>query len=108
MFFTRRAPVSYDQAVEKAATMLLIALSDHAKQQFSSVQLEALRLRQDLGERRLAGGRTVRAVFRDIRVRAEAMLASELRATGVAHDVGDELHRILSRLVASMEQIFSD
>ena len=36
---------AYDQAVDRAALALLAALRDHANPQFSSVQLEALRLR---------------------------------------------------------------
>ena len=48
---------AYDEAVERAALAPLAALLDHANPQFSSVQLEALRLRKQRtaiggGERR--------------------------------------------------------
>ena len=48
---------AYDEAVERAALAPLTALPDHANPQFSSVQLEALRLRKQRtaiggGERR--------------------------------------------------------
>ena len=47
---------AYDQAVDRAALALLAALRDHANPQFSSVQLEALRLR-GIGEGALGYGR---------------------------------------------------
>ena len=40
-----RSSDAYDQAIDRAALMLLAALRDHANPQYSSVQLEALRLR---------------------------------------------------------------
>ena len=57
---------TYDEAVERAALALLAALRDHANPQYSSVQLEALRLR-GVGEAGHGyGRRRTEPVFADI------------------------------------------
>ena len=99
---------AYREAVDRAALMLLAALRDHTKPQFSSVQLEAVRLRGGLDENgRAFGTANVHAVFADIRERAIAMLAAELKETAAPHDVCAEMNGILERLLASVEQAFS-
>ena len=61
---------AYDEAVERAALAPLAALLDHANPQFSSVQLEAPRLR-GIGEAAHGYGRwRTEAVFADISQRA--------------------------------------
>lgn len=97
---------AYDQAVERAALALLAALRDHANPQFSSIQLEALRLR-GIGEgARGHGRRKTEAVFADISQRASDLLAAELRAARVTADVAAEMDRILRRLLTSFERVF--
>ncbi len=84
------------------------ALRDHTKPQFSSVQLEAIRLRGSLDENgRAFGTASVHAVFADIRERATALLAAELKESGESSDVGAEMNRVLERLLTSVEQAFS-
>jgi hypothetical protein len=90
---------AYDQAVDRAAFALLAALRDHANPQFSSVQLEALRLR-GVGEQGY-GRRRTQAVFADISQRAADLLAAELREAGVTAEVAAEMDRILQRLLTS-------
>jgi hypothetical protein len=98
---------AYAEAIDRAALLLLAALRDHAKPQFSSVQLEALRLRGGLVEGGF-GQKSVRAVFADIRERATIMLAEELKSARVADDVGAEMNRILRRLLTSVERMFAE
>lgn len=98
---------AYNEAIDRAALMLLAALRDHVKPQFSSVQLEALRRRGGLFESAQAvGERNVRVVFGDIRERATAMLAAELKRSGAAADVAAEMDRVLQRLLTTVEQAF--
>ena len=90
---------AYYEAVDRAALALLAALRDHANPQFSSVQLEALRLR-GVGEG--AHGyarRRTHAVFADISQRATDLLAAE---------VAVEMDRILQRLLISFERVFAE
>ena len=99
---------AYDQAVDRAALALLAALRDHANPQFSSVQLEALRLR-GVGEG--AHGyarRRTQAVFADISQRATDLLAAELKEAGVTAEVAVEMDRILQRLLISFERVFAE
>ncbi len=99
---------AYKEAVDRAAVMLLAALRDHIKPQFSSVQLEAIRLRGGLLESgHPVGQENVHVVFADIRKRATAMLAAELKRSGAADDVVAEMDRILHRLLTSVEQAFA-
>jgi hypothetical protein len=99
---------TYKAAVDRAALMVLAALRDHTKPQFSAVQLEAIRLRGDLSESgQVFGQRNVHAVLADIRRRATSMLAAELRQSGVAADVAAEMDRVLHRLLTSVEQAFA-
>jgi hypothetical protein len=103
------SPQSYAEALDRAALMVLAALRDHAKTQFSSVQLEALRLRgTQFDSARGFGKHAVHAVFADIRERAITMLEAELIEAGVADDVGAELNRILHELLDSMEKMFAE
>jgi hypothetical protein len=96
------------EAVDRAALMLLAALRDHTKPQFSSVQLEAIRLRGGLDEDgRAFGAASVHAVFADIRERAVALLAAELEESGATADVSAEMNSVLQRLLVSVEQAFS-
>ena len=89
--------------------MLLGALRDHAKPQFSLVQLEALRLRGGVAnEARGPGRKNAHAVFADIRRRATDLLSAEMRKAGVADDVGAEMDRILRRLLDSVEGMFAE
>ena len=98
---------AYNEAIDRAALMLLAALRDHVKPQFSSVQLEALRRRGGLLDSAQAvGERNVRVVFADIRERAVAMLAAELKRSGAAADVAAEMDRVLHRLLTTVEQAF--
>jgi hypothetical protein len=98
---------AYKAAVDHAALMLLAALRDHAKPQFSAVQLEALRLRGGVAKEGSGSGRkNAHAVFADIRIRATDLLSAELKRSGVAQDVGAEVDRILHRLLISVEQMF--
>ena len=98
---------AYRVAIDRAALMLLAALRDHAKPQFSSVQLEALRLRGDvLSKARSSSRKNAHAVFADIRTRATDLLRAELQKSDVADDVGNEMDRILRRLLTSVEQMF--
>jgi hypothetical protein len=100
---------AYREAVDRAALMLLAALRDHANPQFSSVQLEALRLRGGLVENaRGLGSRSVHSVFADLRERATTILAAELKTARVADDVAAEMNRILDRLLNSIEGIFAE
>ena len=95
---------AYYEAVDRAALALLAALRDHANPQFSSVQLEALRLR-GVGEG--AHGyarRRTHAVFADISQRATDLLAAELKEAGVTA----EMDRILQRLLISFERVFAE
>jgi hypothetical protein len=97
---------AYHEAIDRAALMLLAALRDHVKPQFSSVQLETIRQRRGLFESAQAvGGRNVRVVA-DIRERATAMLAAELKRSGAATDVAAEMERVLQRLLTTVEQAF--
>jgi hypothetical protein len=100
---------AYYEAVDRAALALLAALRDHANPQFSSVQLEALRLR-GVGEG--AHGyarRRTHAVFADISQRATDLLAAELKEAGVtAAEVAVEMDRILQRLLISFERVFAE
>jgi hypothetical protein len=96
---------TYKEAIDRAALMLLAALRDHAKPHYSSVQLEAMRLRSGV----IKGGfgqNSVRAVFTDIRQRATTMLAAELETARVGDDVGAEMNLILRRLLDSVEDMF--
>jgi len=103
-----RSSDAYNQAVDRAALLLLAALRDHANPQFSSIQLEALRLR-GAGESGHGYERTrTHAVFADISRRATDLLAAELREAGVAADVGGEMDRILRRLLTSFERVLID
>ena len=98
---------AYNEAVDRAALMLLAALRDHVKPQFSSVQLETLRRRGGLFESAQAvSEHNVRAVFADIRERATVMLAAELKRSGAAADVAAEMDRVLQRLLTTVEQAF--
>ena len=101
-----RSSDAYDEAVDRAAFMLLAALRDHANPQFSSVQLEALRLR-GFGAQAYAPA-TTHAVFADISRRATDLLADELREARVTADVAAEMGRILRRLLASFERVFAE
>jgi hypothetical protein len=99
---------AYNEAVERAALMLLAALRDHANPQFSSVQLEALRLR-GVGEGVQSYGRSrTQAVFADISERATYLLSAELREAGVTSEVAAEMDRILRRLLTSFERVFAE
>ncbi len=98
---------TYKEAIDRAALMLLAALRDHAKPHYSSVQLEAMRLRSGL----IKGGfgpRSVHAVFADIRRRATIMLAAELKTARVEADVCVEMNLILRRLLDSVEEMFAE
>jgi hypothetical protein len=99
---------AYKEAVDHAAMMLLAALRDHANPQFSSVQLEALRLRGTAEHGRSFERNKTHAVFADIRQRATDLLSAELREAGAAADVGAEMDRILRRLLPSVERIFAE
>jgi len=101
------ASAAYNQAIDRAALMVLAALRDHAKPQYSSVQLEAMRLRGGLIKSGF-GPSNVRAVFTDIRQRATTLLAAELKTARVADDVGAEMNRILRRLLDSVEDMFAE
>jgi hypothetical protein len=99
---------AYDEAIERAELALLGALRDHANPQFSSVQLEALRLR-GIGEGLHGyGRRRTEAVFADISERATDLLAAELKAARVTGDVAAEMDRILRRLLTSFERVFAE
>jgi hypothetical protein len=99
---------AYDEAVERAALALLAALRDHANPQYSSVQLEALRLR-GVGEAGHGyGRRRTEAVFADISQRATDLLTAELRAAHVTAEVAAEMDRILRRLLTSFERVFAE
>ena len=98
---------AYQEAIDRAAMMLLAALRDHAKPHYSSVQLEAMRLRGGLADGGF-GRQNVQAVFTDIRQRATAMLAAELKSARVGDDVGAEMNRILRRLLDSVEHMFAE
>jgi hypothetical protein len=104
-----RPSQAYTDAIDRAAVLLLAALRDHAKPQFSAVQLEAMRLRgrpiESAGSSRPDG---VHEVFTDLRERAMAMLTAELNKARVADDVAMEMIRILRRLLDSVEQMFAD
>lgn len=105
MSFTRSDV--YRETVDRAALMLLAALRDHIEPQFSSIQLEAIRLRGDLAREGHGSDRNkVRAVISDIRQRATDLLSAELEKSGVADDVGAEMERVLQRLLNSIEQTF--
>jgi cytochrome P450 len=97
---------AYNEAIDRAALMLLAALRDHAKPHYSSIQLEAMRLRGGLFEG--FGQKRVHAVFADIRRRAMTMLAAELKAARVEDDVAVEMNRILRRLLDSVETMFAE
>lgn len=104
-----RPSQAYRDAIDRAALLVLAALRDHAKPQFSAVQLEAMRLRGRLIES--AGGLRrdgVREVFADIRERATEMLAAELNKARAADDVATEMIRILRRLLDSVEGMFAE
>jgi hypothetical protein len=98
---------AYREAIDRAALLLLAALRDHAKPHYSSVQLEAMRLRGGFGEGGF-GRRSVHTVFADIRQRATIMLAAELKSARVADEVGAEMNRILRRLLDSVERMFAE
>jgi len=98
---------AYKEAIDRAALMVLAALRDHAKPQYSSVQLEAMRLRGGLIESGF-GQNNVRAVFTDIRQRAITILAAERKTAKVDDDVGAEMNRILRRLLDSVEDMFAE
>jgi len=97
---------AYDEAVNRAALMLLAALRDHANPQFSSVQLEALRLR-GIGAQAYAPA-TTQAVFADISRRAADLLGAELRGARVDAEVAAEMVRTLRRLLTSFERVFAE
>ncbi len=101
-----RSSDAYDEAVDRAAFMLLAALRDQANPQFSSVQLEALRLR-GFGAQAYAPA-TTHAVFADISRRATDLLAADLREARVTAAVAAEMVRILRRLLASFERVFAE
>jgi hypothetical protein len=104
-----RPSAAYRDAIDRAALMLLAALRDHAKPQFSLVQLEALRLRGGVvGGDRSSGRKNARAVFADIRSRATDLLTAELKKARVADDVGTEMNRVLCRLLDSVEKMFTE
>jgi hypothetical protein len=98
---------AYNEAIDRAAMMLLAALRDHAKPQYSSIQLEAVRLHGGLAEAGF-GRHNVQVVFTDIRQRAVAMLAAELKTARVGADVSAEMNRILRRLLDSIEAMFAE
>jgi hypothetical protein len=104
-----RPSEAYKEAIDRAAVLLLAALRDHAKPQFSSVQLEAMRLRGGLIEStRGLGQDGVHAVFADIRERATAMLAAELNKARAGRDVAAEMNRIIRRLLDAVEDMFAE
>lgn len=98
---------AYNEAIDRAALMLLAALRDHAKPHYSAVQLEAMRLRGGVIEAGF-GQKSVHAVFVDIRRRATIMLAAELKTARIEDDVGVEMNRILRRLLDSVEAMFAE
>jgi hypothetical protein len=98
---------AYWEAIDRAALLLLAALRDHAKPHYSSVQLEAMRLRGSFAEGGF-GRRSIHAVFADIRQRATILLAAELKSARVGDDVGAEMNRILRRLLDSVERMFAE
>lgn len=99
-----RSRQTYSEAIEHAALMLLAALADHIKPQFSSVQLEILRRRSSDWYDQNSDASSL-AVFADIRQRSAQILAAELREARVADDVATEMTRALDRLLDSAEQI---
>jgi hypothetical protein len=99
-----RSTDAYHEAVDRAALMLLAALRDHANPQFSSVQLEALRLRGAGESAQGFARRKTQAVFADISRRATDLLAAELREARVAA----EMDRILQRPLTSFERVFAE
>jgi len=84
--------------------MLLAALADHIKPQFSSVQLEILRRRSSDWYDQNSDASSL-AVFADIRQLSAQILAAELREARVADDVATEMTRALDRLLDSAEKI---
>jgi hypothetical protein len=82
---------AYRHAIDRAALMILAALSDHLQPQISSVQLEILQ-RQCDGVRG-QGSANLHAVFADIRKRSASILAAELREARVADDVAAEMNQ---------------
>jgi hypothetical protein len=103
-----RSSDAYHEAVDRAALMLLAALRDHANPQFSSVQLEALRLRGAGEGAQGFARRKTQAVFADISQRATDLLAAELREARVTAEVAAEMDRILQRLLTSFERVFAE
>ena len=102
-----RRSATYEEAIDRAALLLLAALRDHAKPHYSSVQLEAMRLRGGVSDGGF-GRQSVHAVFTDIRQRATIMLAAELKSARVEDDVVAEMNRILRRLLNSVERMFAE
>ena len=94
---------AYNEAIDRAALMLLAALRDHAKPHYSSVQLEAMRLRGGLIEGSF-GQKSVHAVFADIRRRATSMLAAELRTLNSRRHWWSISQLTLNRLLTSTKR----
>jgi hypothetical protein len=66
-----------------------------------------MRLRGGLAEAGF-GRHNVQAVFTDIRQRATAMLAAELKTARAGDEVSAEMNRILRRLLDSVEVMFAE
>jgi hypothetical protein len=98
---------AYSEALDRAALMVLAALGDHIRPQFSSVQLEILRRRRDDDRAQGFDNHALHVVFADIRERCASILAAELREARVADNVAAEMTRALDRLLDSAEQIFA-
>jgi len=96
----------YRHAIERAAQLLLLALSDHANPDVSVRLLEALCQRVDADKRRHFPPDDVRVVFNDIRRRAVVLLAEELRQAPIGTSADKEIRRRLLHLLSSVENLF--
>jgi hypothetical protein len=97
---------AYNDAIEKAALMLLSALRDRAQPEVSRQLLDAARRCGEAGEGAHFHRDNVRTVFADIVKRAAEIRSVEMGRVGDGKVVEAELSRALHGLLASIEDVF--
>jgi O-antigen ligase len=97
---------AYNDAIEKAALVLLSALRDRAQSEVSTQLSDAARQRGADNEGRQFRRENVRTVFADIIKRAAQIRSTEMPGVDDGGAVEAELTRALHRLLASVEEAF--
>ena len=97
---------AYNDAIEKAALMLLTALRDRAQPEVSTQLLDAARQRDADNADSQSSRENVRSVFADIIKRAAQIRSAEMPEVDDGGAIEAELSHALHRLLSSVEDIF--